>query len=151
MSPAPAVRARARRRFSSPAEDVYDAWIDPDKIRGWFAPGLGEVTRAETDPRVDGAFCIVQRRKDGNATHTGEYLELERPRRLAFTWKTPPEQARSKVHIEIAPEADGCELTLLHEMEEKFAPEVGRVEHGWSSMLDAMAAWLERRSGTRTD
>jgi uncharacterized protein YndB with AHSA1/START domain len=147
MSTAPAVRARVRHRVSAQAEDVFDAWIDPAKIREWFAPGLGDVTRAETDPRVGGAFCIVQRRAGGDATHEGEYLELERPRRLAFTWRTPPEQDRSKVHVDIASSADGCDVTLTHEMEARYASTVEKVEHGWTTMLDGMAGWLERRAG----
>ncbi len=146
MSTAPAVRARVRRHFLQQAEDVFDAWIDPAKIRHWFAPGMGEMRRVDIDARVGGSFCIVQRRGDADATHTGEYLELERPRRLGFTWLTPPLPDRSRVHIEIAPEADGCELTLTHEMEPRWASHVDRIEHGWSTQMDAIASLLEQRS-----
>ena len=150
MSPAPAsvVRARVRRRFTSQAEDVFDAWIDPVKIGAWFGPGLGAVTRAEIDPRAGGSFCIVQHREHGDATHTGEYLELERPPRLAFTWRTPPLTDRARIHVEIAPAADGSELTLLHEMDARWASFIDDVERSWSTILDAMAALRERRAGT---
>jgi uncharacterized protein YndB with AHSA1/START domain/uncharacterized glyoxalase superfamily protein PhnB len=146
LSTAPAVRARVRRQFRVQAEDVYDAWIDPAKIRQWFAPGMGEIRDVEIDARVGGRFRIVQRREHGDATHTGEYLELERPRRLAFTWSTPPQPDQSRVHIEIGAVADGCELTLTHEMEPRWAPHVDRIERGWSTQLDAMATMLEHRA-----
>lgn len=146
MAPAPAVRARIRRRFSSQAEDVFDAWIDPAKIRDWFAPGLGEMRQVDVDPRVGGRFCIVQRRADGDASHTGEYLQLERPRRLAFTWQTPPRADQSRVHIEIAPAADGCELTLTHEMEPRWGAKIEQIEQGWTTMLDGMATMLDHRA-----
>jgi uncharacterized glyoxalase superfamily protein PhnB/uncharacterized protein YndB with AHSA1/START domain len=146
VSAAPAVRARIRRHFRSQAEDVFDAWIDPAKIRQWFAPGLGEMRQVDIDPRVGGHFAIVQRRAGGDAAHVGEYLELERPRRLAFTWSTPPQPDQSRVHIEIAAKGDGCELTLTHDMEPRWAEHVERVEHGWTTMTDAMATLLEHRA-----
>jgi uncharacterized protein YndB with AHSA1/START domain len=145
-SPAPAVRARVRYRFAAQAEDVFDAWIDPAKIRQWFGPGLGEMRQVDIDPRVGGRFRIVQRRGDGDATHAGEYLDLERPRHLAFTWTTPPQPDQSRVHVEIAVAADGCELTLTHDMEPRWAPHVHRVEHGWATMLGAMARMLDART-----
>jgi uncharacterized glyoxalase superfamily protein PhnB/uncharacterized protein YndB with AHSA1/START domain len=146
VSTAPAVRARIRRHFRAQSEDVFDAWIDPAKIRQWFAPGKGETRRIDVDPRVGGSFCIVQHRAGADATHTGTYLELERPRRLAFTWSTPPQPDQSRVHIEIGAVEDGCELTLTHEMEPRWAPHVDRIEHGWSTQMDALATMLEHRA-----
>jgi|SRR5687767_916140 uncharacterized protein YndB with AHSA1/START domain len=143
---APVVRARIHRSFASQAEDVFDAWIDPQKIREWFGPGLGEMTAMDVDPRVGGHFRLVQRRRDGDAVHTGEYEELERPRRLVFTWQTPPLVDRSRVHVEIAAAADGCALTLTHEMEAKWASFVPRIEESWTKMTEAMARMLERRA-----
>ena len=35
---------------------------------------------------------------------------------------------------------------LTHEMEPRWAPHVDRIEHGWSTQLDAMAAMLEQRA-----
>ena len=147
MSTAPAVRARVRRHFLQQAEDVFDAWIDPAKIRHWFAPGMGEMRRVDIDARVGGSFCIVQRRGDADATHTGEYLELERPRRLAFTFFVERYSVRpDRVTIDIVPAGNGCELTLTHEMEPRWASHVDRIEHGWSTQMDAIASLLEQRS-----
>ena len=67
------VRARISRRFAFPAEDVFDAWLNPASAREWFAPGLGEMTRIEIDARVGGTFWLVQRRGEEEAQHTGEY------------------------------------------------------------------------------
>ncbi|MEO5821816.1 MAG: SRPBCC domain-containing protein [Vicinamibacteraceae bacterium] len=146
MAPAPAVRARIRRAFAAQAEDVFDAWIDPAKVREWFAPGLGEMQQVDADPRVGGTFCFVQRRGDDDVAHTGEYLELERPRLLAFTWQTPPLPDRSRVKIDIVSTGDGCDLTLIHEMEPQWAAKVEQMERGWSTMLDGMATFLEQRA-----
>ncbi|WP_335342470.1 SRPBCC domain-containing protein [Polycladomyces zharkentensis] len=45
-----------------------------------------EVVRISLDPRVGGSFSFVVRRQGQEMDHVGEYLEIERPRRLVFTW-----------------------------------------------------------------
>jgi len=133
------VRATVTRRFRAPAEAVFDAWLNPELARQWFAPGLGEMTRVEIDARVGGTFWLVQRRGDEEAQHTGEYLEIDRPRRLVFTWRTPPLPDRSRVIIDIVPTGDGCELTLVHEMDPQWADFVDRAAGAWQKMADAIA------------
>jgi uncharacterized protein YndB with AHSA1/START domain len=137
------VRARVTRRFRASAEDVFDAWLNPDMTRQWFAPELGEMTRVEIDARVGGTFWLVQRRGADEAQHTGEYLELDRPRRLVFTWRTPPLTETSRVIVEIAPTGEGCELTLTHEMDRQWAAFVDRAAGAWQKMADAIAALVE--------
>lgn len=137
------VRARVTRRFRASAEDVFDAWLNPELARQWFAPGLGEMTRVEIDPRVGGTFWLVQRRGAEEAQHTGEYLELDRPRRLVFTWRTPPLTESSRVIVEIAAKGDGCELTLTHEMDQQWAAFVDRAAGAWQKMAEAIATLVE--------
>jgi uncharacterized protein YndB with AHSA1/START domain len=143
MSMSEPVRARVTRRFRAPAEDVFDAWLSPELARQWFAPGLGEMTRVEIDARVGGTFWLVQRRGAEEAQHTGEYLELDRPRRLVFTWRTPPLTASSRVIIDIVPTRDGCELTLVHEMDPEWANFADRAAAAWRKMADAIATLVE--------
>jgi uncharacterized protein YndB with AHSA1/START domain len=138
------VRARITRHVRASAEDVFDTWLNPELARQWFAPGLGEMTRVEIDARVGGTFWLVQRRGADEAQHTGEYLEIDRPRRLVFTWRTPPLAASSRVIIEIAAKAEGCELTLTHEMDQQWADFVDRAAAAWQKMSDAIATLVER-------
>lgn len=148
MTTAPKVHARITRRFAFPAEDVFDAWLNPAFAREWFAPGLGEMTRIEIDARVGGTFWLVQRRGAEEAQHTGEYLEIDRPRRLVFTWRTPPLDESSLVVIEITETDDGCVLTLTHEMDAQWAPFVDRAAGAWQKMADAIASGLQRQTRT---
>jgi len=144
MSVTNPVRARITRHFRASAEEVFDAWLNPELARQWFGPGLGEMTRVEIDARVGGTFWLVQRRGAEEAQHTGEYLELDRPRRLVFTWRTPPLTESSRVVVEIAPKGDGCELTLTHEMDQKWADFVDRAAGAWQKMADTVATLVER-------
>lgn len=70
--------------------------------------------------------------------HTGEYLEIERPHRLVFTFAVPKySQEITRVIVEIVSLGSGCELTLTHE---GVLPEYGSgTEKGWSGILDALA------------
>jgi len=125
--------------FDAPPERVFDAWLDPDKTRYWFAPGLGEVLRVEIHARVGGSFSIVQRRNGKEVDHRGEYITIDRPRQLAFTWGVPqdsPDTAR--VVIDIVPAGLGSNLTLSHELHPAWAGFAARAEESWLRMLEAM-------------
>jgi len=142
MNQANTVRACVTRRFRASAAEVFDAWLNPQLAREWFAPGLGEMTRVEIDARVGGTFWLVQRRDGEEAQHTGEYLEIDRPRRLVFTWQTPPLTDTSRVIVEIRPLETGCELTLTHEMDAQWAAYLEGAEGAWRKMADAIAGLL---------
>jgi uncharacterized protein YndB with AHSA1/START domain len=129
--------------FRHPAEKVFDAWLDP-KVAGrfLFATPSGQMIRAETDPRVGGAFVFVDKRPDmGEVLHTGEYLEIDRPRRLVFTFGVPAyAPGLTRVEIEITPTAAGCDVRLT----QCDTPEawVEQSTEGWSMILSALEAAL---------
>jgi uncharacterized protein YndB with AHSA1/START domain len=133
---------RVTRRFTASAERVFDAWLDPEKVGRWlFATPTGEMVRVEIDPRVGGRFTIVERRDGEDVEHTGEYLEIDRSRRLVFTFSVPKySDVETLVTVDIVPLHSGCELALLHE---RVLPEYrDRTESGWSGILDALAETL---------
>jgi uncharacterized protein YndB with AHSA1/START domain len=141
MSAEPPILLRVTRRFAAPPERVFDAWLNPDTARRFFfATAAGQMVRAEIDPRVGGRFVFVDRRGNVDVEHVGEYLEIDRPRRLAFRFSAGAEPTR--VTIEITPLDTGCELTLTHEMSPAWADFRDRTEAGWTSMLDGLAAAL---------
>lgn len=142
------VTIQVNRRFDIPAERVFDAWIDPTKVREWMmAPGASEITRMEIDARVGGKFCFVVRRQREEIEHVGEYLELVRPRRLVFTWSVPRySKDASIVNLDFATVATGTDLTLTHE---RVLEEYGeRTEHGWNTILDVIAATVGSTGGS---
>lgn len=139
--------ARASRVFPYPAERVFDAWLDPKRAGQWlFATPQGEMVRAEIDPRVGGRFTFTDRRDGEDVEHTGEYLEINRPRRLVFTFAvTGSDGAPDLVRIDIAPHPDGCELSLEHEMAAEYAEYLERTRDGWSGILEGLASELAQQ------
>jgi uncharacterized protein YndB with AHSA1/START domain len=146
--PARFVEATVTHRFTASAERVFDAWLDPAMVRIWAAqpsPGRDriDVRRVEIDARVGGRFTFSDMRAEGEAVHWGYYQEIDRPRRLVFTWFTSEEEERTEtsvVTLTITPLADGCEATIVHRMHAKWAAYVPQTEKGWGAMLGQIAA-----------
>jgi uncharacterized protein YndB with AHSA1/START domain len=143
MSSGP-IRLSVTRRFDASPERVFDAWLDPAKARRFlFATPGGAMVRVEIDARVGGRFCIVERRGEVDAEHHGIYLEIDRPRRLVFTFGPEKEAAEpARVTVDITPAGAGCVLTLTHEMSAAWAEYADRTREGWTSIVAGLAASL---------
>jgi uncharacterized protein YndB with AHSA1/START domain len=132
------VEVKVSRKFSAPAERVFDAWLDPQTASQFLFTRPGQtVIRAEIDARVGGSFLFVARRDGQDFDHIGRYLEIDRPRRLVFTLRVPMVWSdHNRVVIEIVPLEKGCELTLTHEA---ALPELAdRLHSGWSDFLEGL-------------
>ena len=74
--------------------------------------------------------------------HTGEYLEIDRPRRLVFTFGVLKYDPRyDRVTVEIRPVGGGCELTLTQEMHD-YAAWGPQTQQGWTMIIDNLAGVL---------
>jgi uncharacterized protein YndB with AHSA1/START domain len=131
------------RRFDASPERVFDAWLDPARAaRFLFATPTGEIVKVEIDAKVGGSFLIVDRRPEiGEAEHFGRYVEIDRPRRLAFDFALSKDMTdATRVTIDIKPVGEGCELTLTHEgVWQDYAK---RTQGGWTTILEGLAAAL---------
>ncbi len=133
---------RVTRHFDASPERVFDAWLDPQTARKWlFTSPTSEMHSTEIDPRVGGTYAITDRRDGTDYTGGGEYLEIDRPHRLVFTFGMPQFSPDfDRVTVEIVPDGAGCVLTLTHE---GLAPgDTRETEEDWGKMFDALAATL---------
>ena len=135
------VSIEVTRRLSATPEKVFDAWLDPENLGRWlFATPEGRMERVEVDPRVGGRFEIDERRGDGLARHWGTYVEIDRPRRLAFDFGTSFEATPTRVTVTIEPDGDGSMLTLRHDG--LWSEWEDRTRHGWDMILANLEATL---------
>ena len=133
--------------FNASAERVFDAWLDPKTAGRWlFATATGRMVRVEIDARIGGQFVIVERRDGEDIEHRGEYLDIDRPRLLIFSFGVPKYSSEmTRVRIDIVPRAIGCELTLTHE---GVLPDYAdRTKTGWTEILAKLAADLAHNPG----
>jgi uncharacterized protein YndB with AHSA1/START domain len=136
-----------RREIAAPAEDLFDAWLDARSLESWLRPGRVRETRAETDPRVGGAFRIVMVSDESPVVHTGMYTEIDRPRRLVFTWSSPSTGFRdSIVTVTFEPSATGSTVVEIHHV--GLPDEEARDSHyqGWSDALAGLGRTYEPRA-----
>ena len=129
--------------YAHPPETVFDAWLDPKVARRFlFATPEGEMVKAEVDPKVGGRFEFVDRRPEmGDVSHVGEYREIDRPRRLAFTFAVPQyDPAETLVTLTFQPVEGGTMVTLSHT---DVLPEWrDRTVQGWTMILEALGQAL---------
>lgn len=140
-----------RKIIPASREEVFAAWIDPESLRDWMCPGDIVTAEAEIDVRVGGKFRIIMKNPTRAVDHTGEYLVLEPPSKLVFTWISNSTGNRpTLVTVELFERGgDSCELILTHD---RFIDieEVRRHTRGWGSILDKLALHFARRGGDRT-
>lgn len=118
-------------------ETVWELLTDPAKARTWWG-----VTFA-FDPRPGGAYSIEV---VPGKTVAGEFVELDPPRRLVYTWGWVPDgdgpnlvpPGSSTVEIELVPTAEGTLLRFVHR--DLPSPEsVTAHGHGWDHYLPRLA------------
>ncbi|MET8144912.1 SRPBCC family protein [Sphaerisporangium sp. NPDC005288] len=74
------------REFDAPRHLVYRAWTTPELIRRWWGGERGEVTLAEVDLRVGGAWRYVLTAHGGfEVGFHGEYREIVPHERIVAT------------------------------------------------------------------
>jgi uncharacterized protein YndB with AHSA1/START domain len=123
-----------RRIIPVPRERVFQAWLDPESLAQWMRPGGATDATAEVDPKVGGRFRIVMIEGAKRYEHTGEYLVIDPPKRLEFTWISQATDHRpTVVTVELLERDRGTELVLTHR---RLPPkEVESHRHGWIDIL----------------
>lgn len=117
------------REFDAPRHLGYRAWTEPGSVERWWGGERGEVTSAEIDLRVGGAWRCVMVLDDGSeAAFRGEYREV-----------VPNERIVSTEVYEGAPEAQALNTVTFEEREGRTTLTV-LVEHASKEARDAHLA-----------
>ena len=119
-------------RIAAPPETVFPYLTDPQLIVTW----IGD--RAELDAQPGGTFAI-----DFGATAArGNYLAVEPPHRVVFTWGIPDDATMppGSSTVEVLLVADGDD-TIVH-LTHRDLPEDREPSHreGWDGCLAALVA-----------
>ena len=137
------IEAVAEVRANVSAERLFDAWLDPVKVRGWMAAALqemglaGDIRAVEIDARVGGRFLFADQRGEAEARHWGDYRAVDRPGRIEFTWITDPADERdpSVVTLTITGQGYPCLARIVHTIDAKWAEYTPRISASWERML----------------
>ena len=121
-------------------EAVWRFWTEADQVMLW----MGDV--AIVEPRPGGTFRVEYRSGDVVA---GEFLEVEAPSRLVFSWGweeegalTPPGSTRIEVTLEPLSGGSRRDNDEPHEQ----APRPSQPRRGWRFFLPRLAEVIAPRS-----
>ena len=129
---------QVRRRLRAGAEQIFDLWTKPDLMVRWMSPFPGAVDcKASCDLRPGGTFSLVMMSSGESSREvSGTYVEIDRPRKLVFTWIGPlTNNVDTLVTVELNPLGDETELVLTHERLPTPAIREGHTM-GWGNILD---------------
>lgn len=130
-----------RRVLPVSRERVFAAWLDPVSMAQWMMPGETTEAFVEIDARVGGSFRIVMRhgrRGNQDYEHRGEYLVIQPPSLLSFTWiSDATDHQPTVVTVELHERGDDTELVLTHRRLPPAKAEAHRL--GWSDIVRKLA------------
>ncbi len=140
---------RLTRWLKATPQRVFDAWTNAQQVARWLSPNEAiKQAFTEVDARVGGRFRFGYANPDTGHVNTvaGEYLVVDPPRRLVFTWAWIPPHDEftadqmnfdSTVTIELTDRDGGTQITLTHE-KLPTGPITERHIWGWNGALDRL-------------
>jgi uncharacterized protein YndB with AHSA1/START domain len=132
---------RVSRIIKATPDALFAAWTEPAQLRKWWRMDGEGWSTSETslDLRVGGKYRLGMVAPDGKShIAIGEYREVRRPTRLAFTWEWEDPTKRvgaTIVTIEFKDVGKGAtEVILIHEGFDDGKKTAGH-EQGWTQLL----------------
>jgi uncharacterized protein YndB with AHSA1/START domain len=134
------------RTYAATPKEVFDAWTNPEVLRRWWVANPAWRTPvAEVDLRVGGSYRLSMEDPETGTRHTvgGEYREVRRPERLAYSWRWEQDDGSaghvSTVTVDFLAEGEGTMVVLEHV---GLATPESRDQHrhGWTGCLESLQA-----------
>jgi uncharacterized protein YndB with AHSA1/START domain len=133
--------------IAAPRERIFAALTDPQQaVRWWGQNGNYRLSEFQMDVRVGGKWSTSGKseKMGDNVRVEGEFLEIDPPRRLAYTWQSSWMPVVTKVFWELASQPTGTLVKLTHI---GFAGNVDMTRShsaGWTLVLGWLQAYSER-------
>ncbi len=133
----PNAKLHLKRTFSASREKVFDAWVNPEKLKQWFHVADDWKTHLYDTEIKQGAKYRIGMEEPDKDPHVviGEYHEIDPPNKLVFTWAWEINPTEETLVTLLFHDKDGqTEMELIHE---RFATEETAEHHskGWNGCL----------------
>jgi len=133
---------KAEIEIEATAARVFRALTDPTDLAAfWGSDDMYRTSDWKIDLRPGGRWSAVARGADGSGmTVDGEYLEVDPPRLLVFTWRPSwDDYAVTTVRYDLEPTATGTRLRVTHTgFADRDMAAAGTGE-GWKRVLQWLA------------
>lgn len=118
------------RVFDAPRELVWRLWRDPEHMVRWHGPEGHALLECDIDFRVGGKWRRCMSNGPGHAHWiSGEYLEIDEPGRLSFTYINAHDGFETVVTMDFLALEDGRTRMLFRQT--PFISREERDGHGW--------------------
>ena len=139
--------ARVQRVMPAAPDVVFDEWLDSESLAEWMCPRPSRCVAVTVEPRVGGTLRFDVDNLGTSVLITGQFLAIERPHLLRFTWTNsdwPDPTVVSVVNVAFAPAGD--DETLLSIEHSLIPPDrFDDFQNGWVGVCDQLAAFLRSK------
>jgi uncharacterized protein YndB with AHSA1/START domain len=125
--------------IASTPEKVFAALTDAEASRLYW-----HGNSVVSDWKVGSPFTLRLAKHDNDVT--GEVLEYDPPRRLAYSFLAHDGSdggKASRVTFELEPQRDQVRLTMVHDRFEPGSPVLEKVSMGWPLILSSLKSYIE--------
>ncbi len=116
MTPSDELWLRMTRVLPAARDDLWRAMTEPEELARWWGPRGFTVPEIEFEPHAGQSFRITMQPPEGDPFHLdGEIRDVERPSRLAYTfrWDPPdPDDRETVVTLSLRDQDGETEVTL---------------------------------------
>ena len=129
-----------QRVIRAPRARVYRAFLDPELVAQWLAPGGSVVSTATVDERVGGVHRVEMLAEDGSAHVFDSVIqELVEDERIVLLFKFHWDAEETLLTVTFRDVEGGTEVQLDHQRVPFSGPLNERsVDAGWNSALDKL-------------
>ena len=122
-------------------EKLWQALTDPEFTRRYFFE-----TWQDCEWKAGASWRMVV--PNGQATDSGQVLEIDPPRRLVLSWRNEfrpelHEEGYSRCTFELEPKGSSVKLTIVHEIDRPDSKLVQAISNGWPHILSSLKSLLE--------
>ena len=127
--------------LAAPREHVFATLTEPAELAKWWGPHGFTTPEIDLDLRVGGVYRFAMQPSDSDLFYlTGEFLEIDPPSFLAYTfrWEEPdPDDRETIVRLSLLDVGDATELSLS---QGEFATEARVSLHrsGWTDSFEKL-------------
>ena len=128
-------------------ETVFAAISDPNQLGQWWGGDKYRADDWQIDLRPGGKWRSRGTGQTGAPFEVqGEYLEVDPPRLLAYTWNANWAPGESVVRWELQPVAAGTRLTVIHSGLREQPQAKASFSGGWPGVLTWLKGYAEGKS-----
>ncbi len=138
------------KSFTASVNDLYDAWINANKLKEWWQPAGNKLVDVENDVREGGAikYEFEGKEKQKTIVITGQYKEAKPAQRLVYSWnwQLPGSENRSENHFELTVDFSGDEKESRIRVTQTAQDENESIqprEKGWEDELESLHQFLQ--------